>query len=40
MFCGIPTMAAVTIYSVEGAAGLAGRLLFGVAADRYGREAR
>ena len=36
MFCGIPTMAAVTIYSVEGAAGLAGRLLFGVAADRYG----
>jgi len=35
-FCGIPTMAAVSIYSVEGAAGLAGRLFFGVAADRFG----
>ncbi|MES2940995.1 MAG: MFS transporter [Pseudomonadota bacterium] len=34
--CGLPTVAAVTIYSVEGAAGLGGRLLFGVAADRLG----
>jgi predicted MFS family arabinose efflux permease len=36
MFCGVPTMAAVSIYSVEGLAGLGGRLLFGVAADRLG----
>jgi MFS family permease len=34
--CGIPSMAAVTIYSVEGLAGLGGRLLFGLAADRFG----
>lgn len=34
--CGIAPMAAVSIYGVEGAAGLAGRLLFGIAADRYG----
>jgi MFS family permease len=34
--CGLPTFAAVTIYSMEGAAGLAGRLVFGVAADRLG----
>ena len=34
--CGLPTFAAVTIYSVEGAAGLGGRLLFGVLADRLG----
>ena len=36
MSCGIAPMAAVTIYSVEGLAGLGGRLLFGVAGDRYG----
>ena len=36
MSCGIAPMAAVSIYSVEGAAGLGGRLLLGVAADRYG----
>jgi MFS family permease len=36
MVCGIPAMAAVTIYSVEGFAGLGGRLLLGVLADRYG----
>jgi MFS family permease len=36
MGCGLPVTAAVTIYSVEGAAGLGGRLLFGVAADRWG----
>jgi MFS family permease len=35
-FCGIAPMAAVSIYSVEGAAGLGGRLLFGVLADRIG----
>lgn len=34
--CGLPTMAAVTIYSVEGVAGLCGRVLFGVLADRIG----
>jgi MFS family permease len=34
--CGIPAMTAVTIYSVEGLAGLAGRLGFGVLADRFG----
>jgi MFS family permease len=34
--CGLPTFAAVTIYSMEGAAGLGGRLLFGVLADRFG----
>jgi MFS family permease len=34
--CGIPTMAAVSVYSVEGLAGLGGRLLFGVAGDRLG----
>lgn len=34
--CGIPAMAAVSIYGVEGIAGLGGRLLFGVAADRLG----
>lgn len=36
IFCGIPTMSAVSIYSVEGLAGLGGRLLLGVAADRIG----
>jgi MFS family permease len=34
--CGIPTMAAVSVYGVEGFAGLGGRLLLGVAADRMG----
>lgn len=34
--CGIPAMTAVTIYSVEGIAGMAGRLGFGVLADRLG----
>ncbi len=34
--CGIGPMAAVSIYSVEGFAGLIGRLLFGVMADRLG----
>ena len=34
--CGVPAMAAVSIYSVEGLAGLGGRLLLGVLADRLG----
>ena len=34
--CGLSVTAAVTIYSMEGAAGLGGRLLFGLLADRYG----
>jgi len=34
--CGIPMMAAVSIYSVEGLAGMAGRLGFGVLGDRLG----
>lgn len=34
--CGLSTMAAVSVYSVEGLAGLGGRLLFGVLADRLG----
>jgi len=34
--CGVTPMAAVSIYSVEGLAGLGGRLLLGVAADRIG----
>ena len=34
--CGIPLMAAVTIYSVEGLAGLFGRIGFGIAGDRLG----
>jgi MFS family permease len=34
--CGISTMAAVSIYSVEGLAGMFGRILFGLSADRYG----
>ncbi|KRB18326.1 MULTISPECIES: MFS transporter [Mesorhizobium] len=36
MLCGVAPMAAVTIYSVEGLAGLGGRLLYGVLADRMG----
>ena len=34
--CGIPLVAAVTIYSVEGLAGLGGRVVFGVLGDRFG----
>jgi MFS family permease len=34
--CGLSVTTAVTIYSMEGAAGLGGRLLFGVLADRWG----
>lgn len=34
--CGIPIVLAVSIYSVEGIAGMAGRIGFGVAGDRFG----
>jgi len=34
--CGLPITTAVTIYSVEGFGGLVGRIVFGLAADRYG----
>ena len=34
--CGIPLVAAVTIYSVEGFSGLFGRIFFGIAGDRLG----
>lgn len=34
--CGIPAMAAVSIYSVEGLAGLGGRLVLGLLADKLG----
>lgn len=35
-FCGIAPMAAVSIYGVEGLAGLGGRLILGTLADRFG----
>jgi MFS family permease len=34
--CGIPLIAAVSIYSVEGLAGMGGRVAFGLLGDRYG----
>jgi MFS family permease len=34
--CGIPMIAAVSIYSVEGLAGLGGRVAFGLLGDRFG----
>ena len=34
--CGIPVVTAVTIYSVEGLAGMGGRIGFGLAGDRFG----
>jgi MFS family permease len=34
--CGIVPLVAVTIYSVEGLAGLGGRILFGLSGDRFG----
>ena len=34
--CGLPTVAAVSIYSLEGLAGLGGRVVLGVLGDRYG----
>ena len=36
MLCGASAFAAASIYSVEGVAGLFGRLLFGVMGDRFG----
>jgi MFS family permease len=36
IFCGVPALAAVSIYSLEGLAGLGGRVLLGVLGDRYG----
>lgn len=36
MICGASALAAASIYSVEGVAGLFGRLIFGVLADRLG----
>jgi len=36
VFCGVPAALAVSIYSLEGLAGLGGRVLFGVLGDRYG----
>ena len=38
--CGIPMIAAVSIYSVEGLAGMGGRIAFGLLGDRFGRQAR
>jgi MFS family permease len=34
--CGLPVLAAVSIYSVEGFAGLFGRVVFGLLGDRFG----
>jgi len=34
--CGIPMIAAVSIYSVEGLAGMGGRIVFGILGDRFG----
>jgi MFS family permease len=36
MFCGLGSLAAVSVYSVEGLAGLGGRILIGLLADRFG----
>lgn len=36
IYCGLPPLAAVSIYSVEGFAGLFGRIGFGLAGDRFG----
>ncbi|QEN91209.1 MFS transporter [Labrys sp. KNU-23] len=36
--CGIPMIAAVTIYSVEGLAGMFGRIGFGLMGDRFGAQ--
>ena len=36
MYCGLGAMAAVSVYSVEGLAGLGGRVVVGLLADRFG----
>lgn len=34
--CGVPPLAAVSIYSLEGLSGMGGRIAFGLVADRFG----
>jgi MFS family permease len=34
--CGLPALTAVSIYSIEGLAGLGGRIIFGLAGDKFG----
>ncbi|CDZ32308.1 Oxalate/formate antiporter [Neorhizobium galegae bv. officinalis] len=34
--CGIPMIVAVSIYSIEGLAGMGGRIVFGILGDRFG----
>src|SRR5690606_2480535 len=36
--CGIPMIAAVSIYSIEGLSGMFGRIGFGLAGDRFGAQ--
>jgi MFS family permease len=36
MYCGLGSLAAVSVYGVEGIAGLGGRILIGLLADRFG----
>jgi MFS family permease len=36
--CGVPMMAAVSIYSIEGLSGMFGRIGFGLAGDRFGAQ--
>ncbi len=36
MYCGLGSLAAVSVYSVEGIAGLGGRIFIGLLADRFG----
>jgi len=36
MYCGLGAMAAVSVYSIEGLAGLGGRVVVGLLADRFG----
>jgi hypothetical protein len=36
IYCGVPAMAALSVYSVEGLAGLGRRLTLGLLADRFG----
>jgi predicted MFS family arabinose efflux permease len=36
MYCGLGAMAAVSVYSVEGLAGLGGRIVIGLLADKLG----
>ena len=38
MGCGLPAITAVTIYSMEGVGGLAGRVVFGLLGDRIGAQ--